>query len=562
MTTDSSTAGVNPPGLKRTLGLFALIIYGLVLIQPTAPMPLFGAAALEGKGHVVTAILIGMVGMLFTAISYGRMANVYPSAGSAYAYVSREIHPAMGYFVGWGIIFDYVLNPIICVLWIGEAAKHILPEIPLTHVEIPSTAYIVIFAMLFTGMNLRGIEASSRTNTLIATGLGAVIVLFLGAAIRYLWLQTPEGVAGWTRPFYDPQTFSRQTVSSGAAMAVLTYIGFDGISTLSEEAKNPRRNILLATVLVCVITGVLASVQVYAAQLVWPGTYFPDTDTAFCYVAGKAGAGRAFQGVEGAKINAMTEAHNKMEVPLKAAQDKLEADEAEKFTDAAEAQFHQKKIEEDKKTLQELKGREDAVDLAYKKAVDSAIASGGGMWLFQFINAALLVATIGSGAGAHLGAGRLLYSMGRDNAIPKKFFAAINPRTRIPSNNILLLGVIMLISALAINYIMTSKYAYDLGAQLLNFGALIAFMGVNVSALVHYYLRGERKTFWNFLAPALGFFVCAYLWWSLAWTAKICGATWLLTGGLYGAWRTNWFRKPIAFTALDDGTGAGSPKAP
>jgi amino acid transporter len=87
----------NPPTLKRTLTLWGLLLYGIVLIQPTAPMPVYGAAAEAGHGHVVTAILIGMVAMLFTAISYGRMANAYPSAGSAYTYVTEEIHPALGY---------------------------------------------------------------------------------------------------------------------------------------------------------------------------------------------------------------------------------------------------------------------------------------------------------------------------------------------------------------------------------------------------------------------------------------------------------------------------------
>src|SRR5512139_1379354 len=108
--------------LRRALGLPALILYGIILIQPTAPMPLFGAAAVKAQGHVVTAILIGMVAMLFTAIGYGRMANAYPSAGSAYAYVSREIHPSLGYLVGWGMIFDYVMNPIISVIWCSKAA--------------------------------------------------------------------------------------------------------------------------------------------------------------------------------------------------------------------------------------------------------------------------------------------------------------------------------------------------------------------------------------------------------------------------------------------------------
>ncbi len=454
----AAVSGSPALGLKRVLGLPALILYGIILIQPTAPMPLFGAAAQKAQGHVVTAILIGMVAMLFTAFSYGRMANAYPSAGSAYTYVSREIHPALGYFVGWGMIFDYVMNPIICVIWCSKAAMNFLPAIPFP-------VYAIFFALLFTGMNLRGIEASTRTNGIIAVGLGVVILLFLGAAIRYLWLQPPGGTDGWTRPFYDPQTFSFSVVSGGASLAVLTYIGFDGISTLSEEVHNPRRNILLATVLVCLVTGVLASIQVYAAQLVWPGTDFPDVDTAFCFVAGKA----------------------------------------------------------------------------------------GGQWLFQTVNLALLVATIGSGAGAHLGAGRLLYGMGRDNAIPRKFFAAVNPRTRIPSNNIILVGAVALIGAFVLSY--------PLGAELLNFGALVAFMGVNASAFVRYFLRAEHKRPGALILPLLGFAVCLYLWVSLGTKARIAGLVWLGAGVLYGAWRTSFFRKPLEFERIesDDQPSAAEP---
>jgi putrescine importer len=439
-------SATSAPGLKRVLSLSGLVLYGIILIQPTAPMPLFGAAAVKAQGHVVTIILIGMVAMLFTAIAYGRMANAYPSAGSAYTYVSREIHPALGYFVGWGMIFDYVMNPIICVIWCSEAARNILP--------LPFWVYAVFFALLFTGMNLRGIEASNRTNAIVAAGLGVVILLFLGAAIRYVWLHPPGGLAGWTRPFYDPQTFSVRVVSGGAALAVLTYIGFDGISTLSEEVHNPRRNILLATVLVCLLTGVLAAIQVYAAQLVWPETTFPKLETAFADVAGRA----------------------------------------------------------------------------------------GGAWLFQTVNLALLIASIGSGAGAHLGAGRLLYGMGRDNAIPAKFFAAVNPRTRIPSNNIILVGVITLIGAFVLTY--------DLGAEMLNFGALVAFMGVNASSFVRYFLRSERKTVTSFLPPLLGFAICLYLWLSLGGKAKIAGGVWLSAGVLYGAWRTSFFRKPLRFDPI------------
>jgi putrescine importer len=379
-------------GLKRVLGLKELVLYGIILIQPTAPMPLYGVVCQEARGHVVTTILIGMGAMLFTAISYGRMARAYPSAGSAYTYVGRELHPALGYLTGWAMIFDYVLNPIICVVWCSKAAMNFVPQVPYG-------IWVICFAILFTLLNLRGIKASARTNAWMAAGLGVVIVLFFIAAIRFLWVGPALSPGAFGRPFYDPATFSWKSVSTGTSIAVLTYIGFDGISTLSEEAHNPRRNILWATVLTCLFTGIMASAQVYVAQLVWPSnTGFPDVDTAFVHIAGRA----------------------------------------------------------------------------------------GGMPLFFAVNLALLAATVGSGSGSHLAAGRLLYGMGRDGAIPARFFGTVDARTQIPRNNILLVGGIALAGAYLIDY--------QLGAELLNFGAFIGFMGVNTAAFVRYYVRGKEKT--------------------------------------------------------------------
>src|SRR5438094_2707791 len=143
------------PSLKRALHLPALVLYGIILTQPTAPMPLYGVAHNTAHGHVVTLILIGMVAMLFTALSYGRMANAYPSAGSAYAYVSREIHPAAGYLTGWSMMFDYVMNPIICVIWCSKATVDLTADAHLL-AFIPVQVWFVTYAVLFTGLNLRG----------------------------------------------------------------------------------------------------------------------------------------------------------------------------------------------------------------------------------------------------------------------------------------------------------------------------------------------------------------------------------------------------------------------
>ncbi|HKD50552.1 MAG TPA: hypothetical protein VKB90_07140, partial [Candidatus Acidoferrum sp.] len=102
------------PRLKRSLTLWDLILYGAIVLQPVAPMSVFGALSDRGRGHVVTAILIAMVAMLFTAMSYGRMARAYPSAGSAFTYVAQEIHPSIGYVTGWSFVMDYIVNPLIC----------------------------------------------------------------------------------------------------------------------------------------------------------------------------------------------------------------------------------------------------------------------------------------------------------------------------------------------------------------------------------------------------------------------------------------------------------------
>src|ERR1022692_3693261 len=144
-------------GLKRSLRFRDLVLYGIILIQPTAPMPVFGVIYQLSRGHVVTAILLAMVAMLFTSVSYGRMARVYPHGGSAFLYVGKEVAPSLGYITGWCLIMDYILNPLICTIWGSRAAMNFLPVI---HYEV----FAVFFAVLFTFLNCGGIETSARIN--------------------------------------------------------------------------------------------------------------------------------------------------------------------------------------------------------------------------------------------------------------------------------------------------------------------------------------------------------------------------------------------------------------
>jgi putrescine importer len=423
------------------------MLYGVIVIQPVAPMSVFGVLSDRGHGHVVTTILIAMVAMLFTAISYGRMARAYPSAGSAFTYVGQEINPALGYVTGWSMLMDYMLNPMICTIWISQQAHVFAPGVPYG-------AWAVFFALFFTALNIQGVKTSARVNTALAAGMGVVIAIFFVAAARYIFGNPHDGAAFFTRPFYDPQMWNTRAVLGGTSVAVLTYIGFDGISTLSEEAENPRRNILLATVLTCLVIGILSAIEVYAAQLVWPASQpYPNVDTAFTFVAGRA-------------------------------------------------------------------------------------------WppLFAIIGFTLVVANFGSGMGAQLGAARLLYGMGRSSALPKSFFGVVDAKRHVPRNNVLFVGALALAGAFLLPAIAGAATGYELGANLLNFGALIAFMGVNAAAFVRYYLHEKEKKLSNLLPPVFGFVICLLLWLNLSTKALIFGAIWMAVGIAFGAWKTQGFR--------------------
>jgi putrescine importer len=468
----SAESAVAAPRLRRSLTLFDLILYGVIVIQPVAPMSVFGVLSDRGRGHVVTAILIAMVAMLFTGISYGRMARAYPSAGSAFTYVAQEINPTVGFITGWSMVMDYMLNPLICTVWCAGQASQFAPGVA-------PWIWKIFFAVVFTLLNIRGIKTSSRINAGMAVLMGMVVVGIFVAAARYIF-GTHHDAAYFTRPFYDPATFTASGLFGCTSIAVLTYIGFDGISTLSEEAENPRRNILYATVLTCVVIGVLSAVEVYVAQLIWPASQpFPDVNTAYSYVAGRA-------------------------------------------------------------------------------------------WspLFPVVGFTLLLANFGSGLGAQIGAARLLYGMGRSNALPKSFFGAVDEKHRVPRNNVFVVGGVALLGAFLLEIvagfktyslgssglswttfvkILNGGEAYGLGAEMLNFGALIAFMGVNLAALLRYFVRSEQKKLGFLIPPALGFIICFGLWLNLSRPAIIVGSIWMAAGVAFGIWKTNWFRNPLSF---------------
>jgi putrescine importer len=171
----------------------------------------------------------------------------------------------------------------------------------------------------------------------------------------------------------------------------------------------------------------------------------------------------------------------------------------------------------------------------------------GGFVLFQIINFTLLLANMGSGMGSQLAAGRLMYGMGRGNAIPRSFFGVIEPRHRVPRNNILVVGAFALVGAGTLEFFSgrLGGGAYEIGAEALNFGAFIAFMGVNAASFVHYWLHSRTRKLSDLLVPALGFLICGFIWIHLSRTALVLGAIWMAVGITYGAIRTRGFRAEL-----------------
>lgn len=446
----NSTAAV--PRLRRVLTLWDLIFYGIVLIQPIAPVPLFGVVQERSHGYIVDTILIAMFAMMITAFSYGRMAALYPAAGSAYTYVGRGLNPHLGFLVGWAMFLDYLLQPLINAVWVGETIHGWVGWIP-------GSLLIALFIGAITFMNLRGIKASAMANKVLLAGMFVVIGAFLVMVIKYLF-----GMGGWggivsAQPFYYPKTFNSKIIAGAVPLAALTYIGFDGVTTLAEDVENPKRNVLLATVLVCLFTGIFGGLEVYLAQRAWPGYHFENVTGAFMDVCQRVG-GRA---------------------------------------------------------------------------------------LFLGMTAVTILAACGSALTGGLGAARLLFGMGRDNVLPRGFFGHLDAKRNTPSYNIWLISILAFAGGVSLSL---GGHGYENAAELLNFGAFLAFMGVNFSTFWQFGVLGvpgyKKRIFADIVLPLFGFAFCGWIWWNLGTVAKTVGGIWFVVGIAYAAIKTRGFRqKPL-----------------
>jgi len=386
-----------------------------------------------------------MIAMSVTAVSFGRMASVYPSAGSVYTYISRGLNPNLGFIVGWAMFLEYLFQPIQNALYAVLTVQRLMPRVPF-----PALAAIAIG--LITIVTIQGIKFTARTDEMLLGFMVLVTLIFLVEAFRFIILHDHLSGLISMRPIYNPDTWSIRAVAAGTSLAALVFIGFDGVSILAEEVENPKRNVLLATVLVVVFTGLFSGLQVYLAQRVLPDYLtLQNPETAFMDVA--------------------------------------------------------------------------------------KVASG--QFLFTAYGVMLLISSLACGLAGHVGAARLLYSMGRDDVLPKKIFGHLSAKKGNPNYNIWIVGGLAYIGVLTI--------PWEHAAEIVTFGALLAFMGVNISALRHFWFSQDatrrRNFFVDAFVPGFGFVFCALLLLSLQTWTRYAGLIWLIVGFLYNAYKTRGFTR-------------------
>jgi putrescine importer len=323
--------------------------------------------------------------------------------------------------------------------------------------QIPYIAWAALIAGIMTVLNLAGVKSSAHANKVLLAVMSVVVAFFVVLAVRYLW--HGQGWAGLlsTEPLYNPKTFNSHKILTATSFAALTYIGFDGVTTLAEDVENPKRNVLLAVVLTCIFAGVCSAFEAYLGARVWPDwRSFPDLVTAYMDICRRV----------------------------------------------------------------------------------------GGLLLFNAMGGILIVAAFGSGLTGTLGAARLLFGMGRDAVLPKKFFGYLKPGSSTPTFNILLIGGLAFLGAVLLNYIGS---AYEHAGELLNFGAFLAFMGVNFACFWQFTVIAKKtgaqsKLLKDTILPLMGFAFCGLIWWNLNNLAKTVGGIWFAVGIIYVGFKTNWFR--------------------
>ena len=414
-----------PAELRRALRTPSLVVFGLAYMAPLELLAIFGVISENSLGAAAGAYLLATFAMLLTAASYGKMARAYPVSGSAYTYARKAIGPRVGFLSGWAILLDYMFLPL--VVWL-IGANYLHEAVP----ALPLWACVSLFVVITSVLNILGVKVADRTNLVLMALLFLIIIFFVILSIGQI--DGPGGHGFSAAPFYHDGT-NFGAISAAAAIAAYSFLGFDAVTTLTEETHEPSKRIPRAVLLVAMLGGVIFVGLAFFAQLVHPDPFFDNPDTA---------------------------------------------------------------------------------------AVDIVAQIGGPLFGAIFI-AGVIIGEFASGLTCQWGATRLLYAMGRDNVLPRRFFGQVDRKWQTPVFNTVLTGVVGLIGMFM---------SVETSTSFINFGAFIGFAMVNLSVI--FYWSKHRAQQLNpvsyVIVPALGALVAVFLMTQLDSTALVIGAIWLALG--------------------------------
>ncbi len=435
--------------LKRVLSLNSLVFYGLAFMVPLTIFTTYGLVTNLTHGMTSLTYVVTTLCMAFTAFSYVHMTKAYPSAGSVYTFVHKSINPYLGFLSGWLVLIGYMFLPMLNYL---AAATFLHASIP----QIPVWVWVVGFAVVVTVVNHFGIKVTDIFNK----GIVWFQFIFLGVLVIIIIKGLLSGSGAGTlfdfTQFVNMEELAKEGMGfgillSGASLLALSFLGFDAISTLSEEAINPKKDIGKAILIACIGAGLMFTIITYLLQLAWPSAWFEMVD------------------VEGGSYEVITHV--------------------------------------------------------------------AGSLMAYFFTAAYAVGCLASSISSVSSASRVLYGMGRDNILPKKIFAYLDPKKQTPTFSIIIIGAISLLALVV---------SLAVAASLLNFGALLGFTMVNLSVIAHYFIKSKLRSGINIIkylfAPLIGAAFTFMIWVNLDRTSMILGGVILLVGVIYLAIATKGFR--------------------
>jgi len=266
--------------LQRTLSLGAVVLFGIAYMTPIIVLGTFGILAQTTAGLVPAAYLAALVAMFFTAMSYGRMAAAFPVAGSAYSYVRKAISPKLGFIAGWAVLLDYLFLPM--AIWLIGAA-YLASAFP----SIPQWLWVLAFIGITSAINIIGLKLANGINALLMLVQFLVLIAFVALCLHYIG--GDAGTPLWSvEPFFNGD-LQMPLIMSGAAIACYSFLGFDAVSTLTEETRDPRRTIPRAIMLITLIGGLIFVGVSYFVQRAHPSFQFDSVDSAAYEIARNIG---------------------------------------------------------------------------------------------------------------------------------------------------------------------------------------------------------------------------------------------------------------------------------